>query len=137
MPRPRTGAEPDDNDDHSSAIRKKSATITSTLYEARAGTALDCDKVAKLRKSLEALESTSKCGFMQLLSNGEGHRLVKIKFGEVPFGSCLSYQQLEEGAQLQSLPVAAVGGGLGRGDRENMVYSTCHQQPPKQYLLTC
>ena len=104
----------------------------STLYEARAGTALDCGKVAKLRESLGALESTSKCEFMQLLSNGEGHRWMKTKFGEVPFGSCLSYQQLEEGAQLQSLPVAAVGGGLGSGDGEDMVNSTCNQQPPTQ-----
>ena len=50
--------------------------------------------------------------------------MVKTKFGEVPFGSCLSYQQLEEGAQLQCLSINAGSSGHGNEDEEDMVNST-------------
>ena len=65
--------------------RKKSATITSSLYEARAGTALTTDykSVVQLRDQLQALEATNKCGFVQLLSPStqEYHPSVISKFG--------------------------------------------------------
>ena len=93
--------------------RKKSATITSSLYEARAGTALTTDykSVVQLRDQLQALEATNKCGFVQLLSPStrEEHPSVTSKYGFVPFDCCLSYQQpLED--QHPCIPTSALSG---------------------------
>ena len=93
--------------------KKKSATITSSLYEARAGTALtpNYKSVVRLRDQLQALEVTNTCGFVQLLSPStqEEHPSVTSKFGFVPFGSCQSYQQPLEGQQ-PSMPTSAPSG---------------------------
>ena len=137
------------------AKRKKSATITSSLYEARAGIVLSTDfcSVAWFRDQLQALESTSKCGFLQLLSStGEELKSVKSKFGFVPFGSCLSYQQPLEGQQLcmptpAQLPTNASASCTGTcqpkflqlplfSNRHHQVYQQLHLHSNQRQLLS-
>ena len=118
--------------------RKKSATITSSLYEARAGTALTTDykSVVQLRDQLQALEATNKCGFVQLLSPStrEEHPSVTSKFGFVPFGSCLSYQQPLEG-QHPCIPTSALSGTKASASTTGIVQEASPTEVPQEVGL--
>lgn len=84
--------------------RARTGPMTSTLYESRAGEAKETtfSQLQQLRTSLMSNSATKQCGIVQLLQghSEERHCLHESAYGPAPFGSCLVYQQQQEGKGL-------------------------------------